>query len=368
MSASVAGYERRWLCFLFLLPQKTLYHEKISIFIGTWNMGLAAPPATLKAWIPKDEHDVYFIGFQESGWTSGAKIPQTQMLSYVWDTQEQEVLFGGIQKLLGPGYVRLAQRSLWQIRYVLFVRSQLVPSVSNLQENMLTTGVGGIVGDKGALGVSFQFNHTSICFVTCHLAAHQEAWATRNANMQAIVHGLQLGRPDTPCDLTNQFDYLFWCGDLNYRISLPRETVLELIENRDWESLKQKDQLLNEKAKGNCFWGFEEGDLNFRPTYRYNRGDRTYSMEKMRIPSWTDRVLWKCLPGLKANLTAYNCCDEITTSDHSPVYATFEVDTLRPIPPRPVPREADRKYTILITELCAKVFFYCCKRPTDLTA
>jgi len=25
-------------------------------------------------------------------------------------TEEQEVLFGGIQKLLGPGYVRLAQR------------------------------------------------------------------------------------------------------------------------------------------------------------------------------------------------------------------------------------------------------------------
>jgi len=54
------------------------------------------------------------------------------------------------------------------------------------------------------------------------------------------------------------------------RFVLPfRETVLELIENRDWESLKQKDQLLNEKAKGNCFWGFEEGDLNFRPTYRF---------------------------------------------------------------------------------------------------
>ena len=30
---------------------------------------------------------------------------------------------------------------------------------------MYTTGVGGIVGDKGAMAVSFKFNHTSLCFV-----------------------------------------------------------------------------------------------------------------------------------------------------------------------------------------------------------
>ena len=84
---------------------------------------------------------------------------------------------------------------------------------------MFTTGVGGIVGDKGALGISLQFNHTSICFVpsvflpsralyffthcfasptlppqlTCHLAPHEEGWLTRNAHVQAIAHGLQLG-------------------------------------------------------------------------------------------------------------------------------------------------------------------------------
>lgn len=37
--------------------------------------------------MPKDKYDIYFIGFQESGWTSGAKIPQTQILSYMWDTR-----------------------------------------------------------------------------------------------------------------------------------------------------------------------------------------------------------------------------------------------------------------------------------------
>jgi hypothetical protein len=89
-------------------------------------------------------------------------------------------------------------------------------------------------------------------------------------------------------------------------------------------------------------------------------------------------VLWKSLPGLKAKLTAYGCSDEITTrcrempnrrlfaflltcsgggtcSDHSPVYAAFEVDTLRLIPTQPIPREIPLKYTIVITDLWAKV-------------
>jgi hypothetical protein len=78
-------------------------------------------------------------------------------------------------------------------------------------------------------------------------------------------------------------------NDARGRVYIYRDKVLELIEKEDWEALKKHDQLLNEKVKGNCFVGFHEGDLNFRPTYRYNRGDRTYSTQKMRTPSWTDR-------------------------------------------------------------------------------
>ncbi len=44
-----------------------------------------------------------------------------------------------------------------------------------------------------------------------------------------------------------------------------------------------------------------------------------------------------------------------TCSDHSPVYAAFEVDTLRLIPTQPIPREIPLKYTIVITDLWAKV-------------
>lgn len=38
-------------------------------------------------------------------------------------------------------------------------------------------------------------------------------------------------------------DYVFWCGDFNYRINLSRDEVLELVQRREWSVLLQHDQL-----------------------------------------------------------------------------------------------------------------------------
>lgn len=34
----------------------------------------------------------------------------------------------------------------------------------------------------------------------------------------------------TFADVTNNFDYVFWCGDLNFRLGEPRAAVLRWIE------------------------------------------------------------------------------------------------------------------------------------------
>lgn len=45
-------------------------------------------------------------------------------------------------------------------------------------------------------------------------------------------------------------DYVFWCGDFNYRINLPNEEVKELIRQQNWEALTAGDQLLEQKNAG----------------------------------------------------------------------------------------------------------------------
>jgi hypothetical protein len=60
-----------------------------------------------------------------------------------------------------------------------------------------------------------------------------------------------------------------------------------------WGDLLKCDQLNNEIEEGNCFFQFIEAKVNFKPTYRYDRGTREWSDEKMREPAYCDRVLWK---------------------------------------------------------------------------
>ncbi|KAM4045559.1 LOW QUALITY PROTEIN: phosphatidylinositol 3,4,5-trisphosphate 5-phosphatase 2 [Anomaloglossus baeobatrachus] len=76
-----------------------------------------------------------------------------------------------------------------------------------------------------------------------------------------------------------------------------------------------------------------EEEITFPPTYRYERGSRdTYVWHKHKptgvrtnVPSWCDRILWKSHPETHMICNSYGCTDDIMTSDHSPVFASFEV-------------------------------------------
>lgn len=113
-----------------------------------------------------------------------------------------------------------------------------------------------------------------------------------------------------------------WAADFNYRIDLPNDQVREYATNDELDPLAAADQLSLARDDGEVFVGYQEGALTFRPTYKYDNGTDTYdSSEKQRIPSWTDRVLFK---GRGLNLRAYDCAP-LRTSDHRPVYAIFDV-------------------------------------------
>lgn len=41
----------------------------------------------------------------------------------------------------------------------------------------------------------------------------------------------------------NSHEYLFWCGDFNYRVDMDKEELKELIKAGDYESVLKCDQL-----------------------------------------------------------------------------------------------------------------------------
>ena len=59
----------------------------------------------------------------------------------------------------------------------------------------------------------------------------------RNANAADISQHLSVGKVGSSArrmDLADRFSHLFWCGDLNYRVDLPRADVLKHVKARDW--------------------------------------------------------------------------------------------------------------------------------------
>jgi len=45
-------------------------------------------------------------------------------------------------------------------------------------------------------------------------------------------------------------DYLFWCGDFNYRIDLTKEEVMDLIQHNNFAGLQAYDQLTAQRQNG----------------------------------------------------------------------------------------------------------------------
>ena len=176
----------------------------------------------------------------------------------------------------------------------------------------------GMAGNKGAIAIRLEYGTTSICFVTAHLAAGHTSVDQRNMDYYTIDHGLHFTRRLAISD----HDLVFWASDTNYRISLSNEEVRTLISEEKWGKLYENDQLNLGMIAGETFQHYNEGTINFPPTYKFDNGtDRYDTSEKQRIPAWTDRILYR---GQGLKLLDYHSAN-LKMSDHRPVYATFKV-------------------------------------------
>ncbi|XP_029515585.2 phosphatidylinositol 3,4,5-trisphosphate 5-phosphatase 2B-like [Oncorhynchus nerka] len=306
--------------------------DLISVFVGSWNMGGSPPPRSLQSWVTccglgrtPDEstallpHDIYALGTQEN--SQGEKE---------WTEHVKATL----HSYTHIEYKQVAVQSLWNMRLAVFVKPEHESRISHVNTASVKTGLGNTLGNKGAVGVSFLFNSTSFGFVNCHLTSGSEKVVRRNQNFADIVRLLSLGdRQLSAFDVSLRFTHLFWCGDLNYRLDLDVQDILKHVSNREFDELMCADQLTQERHKRKAFHHFKEEKIVFPPTYRYERGSRdSYLWQKYKtsgvrvnVPSWCDRILWKSYSETHITCNSYGCTDDIFTSDHSPVFATFHI-------------------------------------------
>ncbi|XP_061638833.1 phosphatidylinositol 3,4,5-trisphosphate 5-phosphatase 2A isoform X1 [Phyllopteryx taeniolatus] len=326
--------------------------DMISVFIGTWNMGSVPAPKSVASWVlcrglgkTLDEmtvtipHDLYAFGTQENS---------------VCDREWVESLRVMLKEQTELDYKPIAVQTLWNIKVAVLVKPEHENRISHVGMSSVKTGIANTLGNKGAVGVSFMFNGTSFGFVNCHLTSGNEKIARRNQNYLDILRLLSLGDKQlSSFDISLRFTHLFWLGDLNYRLDMDIQEILNYINRKEFDPLLKVDQLNLEREKNKVFLRFAEEEISFPPTYRYERGSRdTYVWQKQKatgmrtnVPSWCDRILWKSYPETHIVCNSYGCTDDIVTSDHSPVFGTFEVGvTSQFVSKKGLPKSSEQAY------------------------
>ncbi|XP_016405484.1 phosphatidylinositol 3,4,5-trisphosphate 5-phosphatase 2A [Sinocyclocheilus rhinocerous] len=256
--------------------------DMISIFIGTWNMGGVPAPKSMGSWILSrglgktlDEmavtipHDIYVFGTQENS---------------VCDKEWVETLRCALKDYTEIDYKPIAVQTLWNIKIVVLVKAEHENRISHVGMSSVKTGIVCFQGNKGAVGVSFMFNGTSFGFVNCHLTSGNEKIHRRNQNYLDILRQLSLGDKQlNSFDISLRFTHLFWFGDLNYRLDMDIQEILNYINRKEFEPLLKVDQLNLEREKNKVFLRFAEEEITYPPTYRYERGSRdTYVWQKQK--------------------------------------------------------------------------------------
>ena len=103
------------------------------------------------------------------------------------------------------------------------------------------------------------------------------------------------------CAGLSNIDYIFLFGNLNFRLTLPAQACDAIIG--EYKALKSKggnlkaldakiqelltsDQLLNSKMNNSILSEFEEPDISFMPTYKFEARTGAYIIDNESSPSW----------------------------------------------------------------------------------
>lgn len=301
------------------------FKKDINIFASTFNVnGDLCKDEQVSQWIypqglhGSKEYDIVFIGFEEIVELTPGKMMNVRSGNLMtWEAQVRRVL-EGLQSTRSK-YVSLWSGQMGGIALLLFIRSEHVGQILNIESAVKKTGFGGMSANKGGMAMSLQYLRTKFCFVCSHLAAGLNNLDERHQNYKTIAKGITFSKNRKIRD----HDAVIWVGDLNFRISLTNEAVRSLIEEENFAKLFDHDQLNNQMAKGETFPFYDEMEIRFPPTYKFDNYTRTYdTSDKQRIPAWTDRVLHLSRAKILRQ-ELYGCCEDIVFSDHRPVYATF---------------------------------------------
>ncbi|CAG9314483.1 OCRL_1 [Blepharisma stoltei] len=311
-----------------LRKRESEFTEKrnIRIMVGTWNTAGTQPQEELSLWYkcqsekydsPEESPDILLICLQEMCELTAKNLLGAEARMREWTNHLCEQV-----NLSFPGndYVVAGYQSLVGLLSLIIVKSSLQEYLSNIKDSCVKLGLKGYTGNKGAICQRFSFFDSTICVINCHLAAHKHQTRLRNHHVKSILKYAKFTLDDKEIKGIYEHDYIFWTGDLNYRLNkLNTDEILSRLNSQQYDELLRYDQFDIEKKTNQILADFSEGKIDFPPSFKYYIGSNKFDTNNKRDPSWCDRVLWKG----EAQLIRYGICSYVIQSDHKPVFASF---------------------------------------------
>uniref|UniRef100_A0A8B9H746 Tektin 1 n=1 Tax=Astyanax mexicanus TaxID=7994 RepID=A0A8B9H746_ASTMX len=279
--------------------------------------------------------DLYVIGLQEV---------RAAPLKFVTDLAFDDSWSHLFMNMLAPlGYIKVSSIRMQGLLLLIFSKLEHVPFVRDIQVTYTRTGIFGYWGNKGAVTIRLSFYGHLMCFLNCHLAAHMNYASERVDEFEYILES-QTFQGKKPVSVLDH-KIVFWFGDLNFRVEdHGMHFIRNCITSQNFNLLWSKDQLTIMKKKVPKLQEFEEGPLDFQPTYKFDLNSETYdSSGKKRKPAWCDRILWRIKPRQPPpeDQDLYTSKMEYGVSDHKPVIGVFTL-------------ELRKMYDIPLVRLCAE--------------
>ncbi|CAF0790841.1 unnamed protein product [Adineta ricciae] len=274
--------------------------SELSILIGSFNTHRIYPPSDidLSSWLtfPLITPRIIAVGLQE--------LP----LNLTFSQQKSEHQWLKLIERTLPNHRLLSHVRLNGTILFIYVQSSYLDQCSSVGSSTVPTGFMNIYGNKGSVGIRFNFQQTPLCFLNCHLSAGEDLHAFQLRNKQfSLIHQRTLFKSSCRQLRWNIHEHhgIFFFGDLNYR-----------------QTENEKDEL-NDKT--DILKTYTELPIKFSPTYKYHLNSNAYNL--LRRPSWTDRILYRnnqC----RIHPIDYWTASMIRFSDHRPIAKLFSLSRL----------------------------------------
>ncbi len=284
----------------------------------------------IKSDVKKILPEFYILGFQEIVDLTSKNI----LLSSNEDKKNKiktklTNILKGMKGTESDSYQIVTELDLVGIYIIIFAKKSIIKYIKNFDYQIIKTGFMGSIGNKGACLLRFNINDSKIAIACNHLSAGQELYEARRTEITDI---LNRSFKKYPSMHFKDYDYYFFFGDLNSRTSLEysNQIVDNLIKNHsktlngDFKDILVYDQFKQYQKESSLILQMDEAPIKFSPTYKYNIGSIEYDINKKRIPSWTDRILFKKFS--ETIPLAYNKC-LLSLSDHQPIYGLYRIKT-----------------------------------------